>query len=109
MASVVGTDVPAAALVVAALALLVVLAPRRPWTAAVIFGVTMGLAAWIRAVALPLTALSAGVWLARRQLIRRALLLTGAWSLRRWWCWPPGEFGTCARAARSTSRTITAG
>ncbi len=78
MASVVGTDVPAAALVVAALALLVVLAPRRPWTAAVIFGVTMGLAAWIRAVALPLTALSAGVWLARRQPIRRALLLTGA-------------------------------
>ncbi len=78
MASVVGTDVPAAALVVAALALLVVLAPRRPWLAAVIFGVTMGLAAWIRAVALPLTALSAGVWLARRQPIGRALLLTGA-------------------------------
>nr|HVY37411.1 hypothetical protein [Polyangia bacterium] len=78
MASVVGTDVPAAALVVAALALLVVLAPRRPWTAAVIFGVTMGLAAWIRAVALPLTALSAGVWLARRERPGRALLLTGA-------------------------------
>ncbi|HVT08577.1 MAG TPA: hypothetical protein VHO67_14060 [Polyangia bacterium] len=78
MASVVGTDVPAAALVVAALALLVVLAPRRPWTAAVIFGVTMGLAAWIRAVALPLTALSVGVWLARRERLRRALLLAGA-------------------------------
>ena len=78
MASVVGTDVPAAALVVAALALLVVLAPRRPWTAAVVFGVTMGLAAWIRAVALPLTALSIGVWLARRERFVRALLLTGA-------------------------------
>ena len=78
MASVVGTDVPAAALVVAALALLVVLAPRRPWTAAVVFGVTMGLAAWIRAVALPLTALSAGVWLARRERLLRALLLAGA-------------------------------
>ncbi|MFL5304391.1 MAG: hypothetical protein ACJ8F1_04230 [Polyangia bacterium] len=78
MASVVGTDVPAAALIVAALALLVVLAPRRPWTAAVVFGVTMGLAAWIRAVALPLTALSLGVWLARRERVVRALLLTGA-------------------------------
>ncbi|MES1206716.1 MAG: hypothetical protein ABUS79_12340, partial [Pseudomonadota bacterium] len=78
MASVVGTDVPAAALVVAALALLAVLAPRRPWAAAVVFGVTMGLAAWIRAVALPLTALSLGVWLARRERLLRALLLTGA-------------------------------
>ena len=76
MASVVGTD-SAAALVVAALALLVVLAPRRPWAAAVIFGVMMGLAAWIRAVALPLTALSAGVWLARRQPVVRALMLAG--------------------------------
>ncbi len=78
MASVVGTDVPAAALILAALALLAVLAPRRPWTAAVAFGVALGLAAWIRAVALPLTVLSLGVWLARRQPLRRALLLTGA-------------------------------
>jgi hypothetical protein len=75
MASVVGTDVPAAALVIAALALLALLAPRRPWTAALVFGVTMGLAAWIRAVALPLTALSAGLWLAWRQGLRRAALL----------------------------------
>ncbi len=78
MASVVGTDVPAAGLIVAALALLAVLAPRRPWAAAVAFGVTLGLAAWIRAVALPLTALSLGVWLARREPLRRALLLTAA-------------------------------
>jgi hypothetical protein len=79
MASVVGTDVPAAALVVAALAILAVLAARRlDWAAAIAFGVTMGLAAWIRAVALPLTALSIGLWLAWRRGIRRALLLTGA-------------------------------
>ncbi len=78
MASVVGTDVPAAALILAALALLAVLAPRRPWAAAIAFGVTLGLAAWIRAVALPLTGLSLGLWLARREPVRRALLLTGA-------------------------------
>jgi len=54
MASVVGTDVPAAALLVTALALLVSLGPRRPLVAALAFGIAMGLAAWVRAVALPL-------------------------------------------------------
>jgi hypothetical protein len=78
MASVVGTDVPAAALLVAALALLVALGPRRPWVAALAFGVAMGLAAWVRAVALPLSALALGYWLARRQPLRRALLYTAA-------------------------------
>jgi hypothetical protein len=78
MASVVGTDVPAAALVVGALALLVALAPARPFTAALAFGVAMGLAAWVRAVALPLSALSLGYWLARRAPLRRALGLTAA-------------------------------
>jgi hypothetical protein len=78
MASVVGTDVPAAALLVAALALLVAFGPRRPWVAALGFGVAMGLAAWVRAVALPLSALALGYWLARRQPLRRALLHTAA-------------------------------
>jgi hypothetical protein len=78
MASVVGTDIPAAALVVAALGLLATLAPRRPLAAAIAFGVTMGLAAWMRAVALPLAALSLGLWLARRERLPRALALTGA-------------------------------
>jgi hypothetical protein len=78
MASVVGTDVPAAALIVAALALLVALAPARPWTAALAFGAAMGLGAWVRAVALPLSALSLGYWLANRIPWRRALLLTAA-------------------------------
>jgi hypothetical protein len=74
MSSVVGTDVPAAALLVAALALLVGLAPRRPWLAALSFGVAMGLAAWVRAVALPLSGLALGYWLARREPLRRAAL-----------------------------------
>ncbi|HXU62719.1 MAG TPA: hypothetical protein VN962_13505, partial [Polyangia bacterium] len=78
MASVVGTDVPAAALIVVALALLASLGPARPWAAAVAFGATMGLAAWVRAVALPLSALSMGYWLARRERIGRALGLAGA-------------------------------
>jgi hypothetical protein len=73
MASVVGTDVPAAALLVAALALLVSLGPQRPWLAALAFGVAMGLAAWVRAVALPLSTLALGYWLARRQRWSRAV------------------------------------
>ncbi|HVV51469.1 MAG TPA: hypothetical protein VHO06_17500 [Polyangia bacterium] len=78
MSSVVGTDVPAAALIVGALALLAALGPRRPFTAAIVFGAAMGLAAWVRAVALPLSALSLGYWVARRQRIGRALALAGA-------------------------------
>ncbi len=76
MASVVGTDVPAAALLVTALALLVSLGPRRPLVAALAFGVAMGLAAWVRAVALPLSVLAFGIWLARRERPHRAALYT---------------------------------
>ncbi len=78
MSSVVGTDVPAAALVTVALGLLVAVGPSRPWRAALLFGVVMGLAAWVRAVALPLSALSLGYWLARRTRWPKALALTGA-------------------------------
>ncbi len=78
MASVVGTDVPAASLLVGALALLVSLGPRRPWLAAVAFGVAMGLAAWVRAVALPLSTLALGYWLSRRVRVHRAVLFTAA-------------------------------
>ncbi len=73
IASVVGTDMPAAALLVAALGLLVTLAPRRPIAAAVAFGVTMGLAAWMRAMALPLSPLAFGYWLARREGLTKAI------------------------------------
>jgi len=76
MSSVVGTDMPAAALLVSALALLVWLGSRRPLAGAVAFGVAMGLAAWMRAVALPLTALAGGIWLAERVGLRRAVAYT---------------------------------
>jgi hypothetical protein len=76
MTSVVGTDTPAAALEVSALALLAALAPRRPWLASACFGVVLGLAAWVRAVALPLSVLALGFWLARRVPWRRALAYT---------------------------------
>ena len=78
MSSVVGTYVPAAALVVGALALLAAFGRTRPWTAALAFGAAMGLAAWVRAVALPLSALSLGYWLALRLRLGRALVLTAA-------------------------------
>ncbi|HXI56725.1 MAG TPA: hypothetical protein VNO55_11740 [Polyangia bacterium] len=67
MASVVGTDVPAAALIMVAVACLCGWGRRRPWLAALTFGVLMGLGAYVRAVALPLTALSAVYWLAARR------------------------------------------
>ena len=76
MSSVVGTDMPAAALLALALALLVTLGPRRPYVAAAAFGAAMGLCAWVRAVALPLSALAFGYWLARRQKIHHAVALT---------------------------------
>ena len=78
MSSVVGTDMPAAALLALALALLVTLGPRRPYAAAIAFGLALGLAAWIRAVALPLSALAFLYWLATRQKLHRAALLTAA-------------------------------
>ena len=54
------------------------LGPRRPLVAALAFGAAMGLCAWVRAVALPLSALAIGYWLARRQRLLRAALLTAA-------------------------------
>ena len=65
MSSVVGTDMPAAALLAARSALLVTLAPRRPWHAAVAFGAgdgPRGLGARGGAAAV---GARAGYWLAR--------------------------------------------
>jgi hypothetical protein len=73
MSSVVGTDMPAAALLALALALLVTLGPRRPYTAAIAFGVAMGLGAWV-----PLSALAFGVWLAQRRTQRRMIARAAA-------------------------------
>ena len=78
MSSVVGTDVPAAALMLTAVACLTGWAGDRPRRAALVFGVLMGVAAYLRAVALPLSALAAFFWLARlsRLPARRRLLPT---------------------------------
>ena len=65
VASVTGTDMPAAALLAAAVAVLMRQEARgRPWRAAVGFGAVLGLAAYVRAVALPLALLAFPYWLA---------------------------------------------
>jgi len=65
VASVTGTDMPAAALLAAAVATLVRQEGLdRPWRAAVGFGVWLGLAAYVRAVALPLALLAFPYWVA---------------------------------------------
>jgi 4-amino-4-deoxy-L-arabinose transferase-like glycosyltransferase len=66
VSSVTGTDMPAGALLVAAFWLLVRDAREHPWRAALSFGVVLGLAAWVRAVALPLALLAAPAWIAVR-------------------------------------------
>jgi 4-amino-4-deoxy-L-arabinose transferase-like glycosyltransferase len=66
VASVTGTDMPAAALGAAAVWLLLRDLEARPRRAAILFGVVMGLAATVRAVALPLVGLAAPIWWARR-------------------------------------------
>jgi len=66
VSSVLGTDMPTAALLIAAAWLLVRDADAHPLRAAVLFGIVMGAAAWVRAVALPLTVLAAPLWWALR-------------------------------------------
>jgi 4-amino-4-deoxy-L-arabinose transferase-like glycosyltransferase len=56
--SVTGTDLPTAVLVVTAAWCLARWGETRPVLAALLFGLVMGLAAWMRAVALPLAALA---------------------------------------------------
>ncbi len=78
LASVVGTDVPAAALMMLALWALVAWGEVRPIGAALGFGALMGLAAYVRAVALPLTLMSVLYWAVRRGRTswRQVVLLT---------------------------------
>ncbi|HET6149292.1 MAG TPA: glycosyltransferase family 39 protein, partial [Polyangia bacterium] len=65
VASVTGTDMPAAALLATAVAVLLRGQARgRPVRAAVGFGVWLGLAAYVRAVALPLALLALPFWIA---------------------------------------------
>lgn len=92
-ASVVGTDMPCAAMICVALAALFNWGVRRPRSAAIAFGAAMGLAAYFRAVALPLVAFSAIYWatlrIAPRQLVARtalavviSLLALSPWAIR---------------------------
>jgi 4-amino-4-deoxy-L-arabinose transferase-like glycosyltransferase len=62
VASVTGTDMPTAALLMTAVWLLLRDAGTRPVRAAVLFGFVLGLTAYVRAVALPLAVLAAPVW-----------------------------------------------
>jgi len=62
VSSVMGTDMPAAALLVAATWLLMRDAHERPWRASLLFGVVMGLGAYVRAVALPFVLFAAPLW-----------------------------------------------
>lgn len=66
LSSVVGTDVPAASLIMLAIWALIAGGHRRPVAGALGFGALMGMAAYVRAVALPLTVMSAGYWIWRR-------------------------------------------
>ena len=75
-ASVIGTDVPCAAMLCAALACLSTWGEKRPRLAALSFGAAMGFAAYFRAVAFPLSVLSAGYWLAYRTPLRSVVLRT---------------------------------
>jgi len=65
VASVTGTDMPSAALIAIAVWLLVREAGRHPLGGPALYGLVLGLAAYIRAVALPLTVLAAPHFRAR--------------------------------------------
>ncbi len=73
VASVIGTDMPAAALLVTAAWLLLRDANARPVRAAVLFGIALGVAAYVRAVALPFALFSALLWIAVRAPWRRVV------------------------------------
>jgi 4-amino-4-deoxy-L-arabinose transferase-like glycosyltransferase len=93
VSSVTGTDMPAAALLALAVWLLARYAGRRPLGAPLMFGAVLGLAAYVRAVALPLAFLAAPHFRARGaqwvHVATRALVAAGVaflillpWGLR---------------------------
>jgi 4-amino-4-deoxy-L-arabinose transferase-like glycosyltransferase len=93
VSSVTGTDMPAAVLVLGALWGLVHWGRTRPWLATVAFGVGMGLAAYVRAVAMPLAVFAIFYFRAAgaswRQAVARAgvgafiaLVMLAPWVLR---------------------------
>jgi 4-amino-4-deoxy-L-arabinose transferase-like glycosyltransferase len=96
IASVTGTDMPAAVLLVAAVYFLIRFAQGRPLLAAILFGVFTGLAAYIRAIVIPLAALSFLVFRAQGKSWRKsitsaavacavALMVLSPWAVRNRW------------------------
>jgi 4-amino-4-deoxy-L-arabinose transferase-like glycosyltransferase len=81
VSSVTGTDMPAAVLVLLATWALVRWARSRPWVAAVAFGAVMGVAAYVRAVAVPLAVFSICYFRAAGASWRQALARAGASAL----------------------------
>ncbi len=71
--SVTGTDMPAAVLLIVAAYFLVRFAGDRPILAAILFGVFTGFAAYMRAIVVPLAALSLLVFRAQKQSWRRSV------------------------------------
>jgi len=93
IASVTGTDMPAAVLLIVAAYFLVRFAAERPVLAAILFGVFTGFAAYIRAIVVPLAALSVLVFRAQGRSWRAstrsaavaclvALLMLVPWAVR---------------------------
>ncbi len=78
VASVTGTDMPSAALIVIAVWLLVRGAGQRPLGAPALYGLVLGLAAYVRAVALPLTLMAAFHFRARGAAIGHVITRTAA-------------------------------
>jgi 4-amino-4-deoxy-L-arabinose transferase-like glycosyltransferase len=76
VASVTGTDMPSAALIAIAVWLLVREAGRRPLGAPLLYGLVLGLAAYVRAVALPLAAFAAPHFRARGALLGHVVTRT---------------------------------
>jgi len=76
VSSVTGTDMPSAALIAIAVWLLVREAGRRPLGAPALYGLVLGVAAYMRAVALPLTLLAAPHFRARGALIGHVITRT---------------------------------
>jgi hypothetical protein len=93
IASVTGTDMPAAVLVIVAAYFLVRFAGERPTLAAILFGVFTGISAYLRAIVVPLAALSLLVFRAYGRTWRAsakhaaiacivALVVLSPWALR---------------------------
>jgi len=76
VASVTGTDMPSAALIMIAVWLLVREAGRHPLGAPALYGLVLGLASYVRAVALPLTVLAAPHFRARGAAIGHVITRT---------------------------------